>query len=274
MKTDQDIHPRVPTWLEQLAHNSLHLDGQESTHAGAPGVTEDFGTEKHNSSAGDHDSSGPKDTGGKLPCAIDSGPEPPHNLPVAAKVSPISLEIGVPSLSSIAGNRPLWLDREHGCGSSIQALNAFGLHSNPFYRPFIKQPGNEALSKAGTDFCPTRLQYQHTPCTSAEGPKPIPALLAGQLVFDANMLPVPTRKLRKKTKTERQASRTLRKSGGACPAHKAARKAVNSTSAKATISPCMLTVTVSADALAGKTQLIHEDLLQKKQHIEMDSMDQ
>ena len=87
------------------------------------------------------------------------------------------------------------------------------------------------------------------------------------------MLPVTTRKLRKKTKTEREASRTLRKSGGACPDHKAARKAVSHISDMTTVSPCMLTVTFSVGALAGNNKLILEDLLQKEQHTKMDSME-
>ena len=106
IEADQDIRSWSATWLEQAARNSLPLDGQESIYAGALSVTEDFCTEKHNNSSEDHNSSGPKDNGSKTSCTIGPGLEPSHNLSVDAKAPPISLEIGLPSPTSLAQEHP------------------------------------------------------------------------------------------------------------------------------------------------------------------------
>ncbi len=53
------------------------------------------------------------------------------------------------------------------------------------------------------------------------------SLAAGHFVFDAAMQPTVHRKLRKKTRGELEAFRTLRTSGGACKKHKTAKKAVS-----------------------------------------------
>lgn len=64
--------------------------------------------------------------------------------------------------------------------------------------------------------------------------------LPGQLVFDAAMIPMTPKKLRKKSRTDLEASRILRKLGGACAKHKAARKAVSWTVAPSIMSDLAL----------------------------------
>lgn len=86
------------------------------------------------------------------------------------------------------------------------------------------------------------------PCTSPSS--------TGQLVFDTNMLAAKSRKLRKKTKAELEASRMLRKSGGACLKHKAARKAVIYNIDHYTFEKCRLIAMVSVVALPRKPVLL------------------
>ncbi|ERF70717.1 hypothetical protein EPUS_05069 [Endocarpon pusillum Z07020] len=224
IEPDQDNPSWSATLLEPLAHNSLRLDEQMSTHVGATSVTKDFGTGKHNTSTGDHDTFGPKDTGSKLSCMTGSIIEASHNLSADGKVSPISLAIGGPSPSSVAGNQPLYLGWENHCGSSFQGFETLGLRSNPWHM-HMEVEGGKTLPGGEKGRALTVQHSEAIPSIRSECSKPVPLLSAGQLVFDANMLPLSTRKLRKKTRAEREASQTLRNSGGACPQHKAAKKA-------------------------------------------------
>jgi hypothetical protein len=86
---------------------------------------------------------------------------------------------------------------------------------------------HHAAARAGSDLQCTKVRTEWIkPKSLAVGP-PSQVSSSGHFVFDSSMKALAPRRLRSRSQTDRDAALHLRRTGGACPTHKASKKKVS-----------------------------------------------
>ncbi len=230
-ESDFDAYPWCAPSPTKSNDNSFQLDERDVTKARRAEFTNNFCAASTAFVLETQDSPGPRNVCGSLSYLSGSGPDASHRLQVDAAMPLPSFAPHTVSPPSVVEQLEFGASHPRHIGplqTLVDHANTFGQDSSK--KVNTRSSRKENLSKSSVGPSSSRKESENILSTRRQGLHQAPVSSAGQLFFDKNMLPATPRKLRKKTKAELKAFRTLRKSGGACPEHKAARKAVICTS--------------------------------------------